>query len=160
MWSKLKETIQHEMKAIIQSIQSELDETTTCNKVTVTKHNPGMMQYIEELQEIPKGKAAVMPAGELRKRHRVWNLAVERRQKQKERTRGKSGSRRKSASACTKVSRHTKVGWQKRKFVRRIGTQENCGPQKEFSPARIRVTHSAKVTQGKEHGLLETSQRQ
>jgi hypothetical protein len=31
--------------------------------------------------------------------------------------------------------------------------QENCGPLKEFSPAGIRMTHSAKVTLGKEHGL-------
>jgi hypothetical protein len=32
--SELKETIQHEMKAVIQPIWSELDETTTCNGVT------------------------------------------------------------------------------------------------------------------------------
>jgi NurA-like 5'-3' nuclease len=29
-WSVLKETITHEMKAVIQSVRSELDETTAC----------------------------------------------------------------------------------------------------------------------------------
>jgi hypothetical protein len=69
------------------------------------------------------------------------------------RTRGNSGSRRKSAAACRKVSRRAKVAWRKRKLVRRIGTQENCGPRKEFSSAGIRMTHSAKVAWLKEHGL-------
>jgi hypothetical protein len=65
-----------------------------------TKPNPGMMQSTEEHQEIPKGEAAVMPVGEPRKRRRVSNLATERCQKRKERTRGNHGSRRKSAAAC------------------------------------------------------------
>jgi hypothetical protein len=112
-----------------------------------------MMQSVEQHPEIPKGEAAVMLVRELRKRLRVWNLAAERHHKRKERTRGKSGSRRKSAAACRKVSRCAKVAWQKRKLVRRIGTQENCGPRKELSPAGIRVTHIAKVTWWKEHGL-------
>jgi hypothetical protein len=45
------------------------------------------MQSIEEHQDISKGDAAVMLVGEPRKRSRVCNLAVERRQKKKERTR-------------------------------------------------------------------------
>jgi hypothetical protein len=47
-----------------------------------------MMQSIEEHQKIPKGEAAVIPVGEPRKRHRVQNLGVERRQKREEGTRG------------------------------------------------------------------------
>jgi hypothetical protein len=47
-----------------------------------------MMQSVEEHQEIPKGEAAVMPVGGLRKRRRVRKLASERRQKPKERTQG------------------------------------------------------------------------
>jgi nitrate/nitrite-specific signal transduction histidine kinase len=31
---ELKETIQREMRAAIQSVQSELDETTACNEAT------------------------------------------------------------------------------------------------------------------------------
>jgi hypothetical protein len=81
-----------------------------------------MMQSIEEHKGNPKGEAAVMPVGEPRKRHRVQNLAAERRQKMKERTRGKSGSRRKFAAACRKVSHRAKMAWRKRKLVR-IGTQ-------------------------------------
>jgi hypothetical protein len=74
-----------------------------------TEPDPGMMQSIEERQEIPKGEATVMLVREPRKRRRVWSLAVERRQKQKERTRGNCGSRRKSAAACRKVSRCARV---------------------------------------------------
>jgi hypothetical protein len=65
-----------------------------------TEPDPGMMQSAEEHQEIPKGEDAVMPVGELRKWRRVRSLAVERRQKWKERTRGNHGSRRESAAAC------------------------------------------------------------
>jgi hypothetical protein len=71
MRSKLKESIQHGMKVVIQPIQSESEETTACNKATETKPDPGMMQSIEEHQEFPKEDTAVMPVRELRKRRRV-----------------------------------------------------------------------------------------
>jgi signal transduction histidine kinase len=54
--SELNETIQHEMKAVIQPIRAELDETTDCNGATEIEPDPGMMQSIEEHQEIPKGR--------------------------------------------------------------------------------------------------------
>jgi hypothetical protein len=109
-----------------------------------TEPEPGMMQSTEEHQEIPKGEAAVMPVGEPRKRRRVRNLAAERRQKRKERTRGNCKSRRKSAAACRKVSRSAKVALRERKLVRRSGTQENYGPLKKFSPTGIRMTPPCK----------------
>jgi hypothetical protein len=84
-----------------------------------------MMQSTEEYQEIPKGDAAVIPVGKPRKQRRVCNLAAERRQKMKERTRGNRGSRRKSAAACRKVSRCAKVAWQKRSLL-----QECSDPKK------------------------------
>jgi hypothetical protein len=49
------------MKAAIQSIQSELDETTACNEATETEPHLGMMQSTEEHQEISKEDVAVMP---------------------------------------------------------------------------------------------------
>jgi hypothetical protein len=55
-------------------------ETTACNGATKTKLNPGLMQSTEEHQDIPKGEAAVIPIGELRKLHRVCNLDAECRQ--------------------------------------------------------------------------------
>jgi hypothetical protein len=76
------------MKAIIESIRAESNEATACNEATETEPDPGMMQSIQERQEIPKGEAEVMPVGEPRKWHRVRNLAAERRQKLRERTRG------------------------------------------------------------------------
>jgi hypothetical protein len=59
------------------------NETTACNEATKIEPNPGMMQSIEEHQEIPKGEAAVMPLGEPRKRRKVCNLAAERPPKRK-----------------------------------------------------------------------------
>jgi hypothetical protein len=88
-------------------------QTAACNAATETKLNPGMMQSIEEHQDIPKGETAVMPVGEPRKRRRVCSLASECRQKRKERTRGHRVSRRKSAAACRKVSLRAKVAWRK-----------------------------------------------
>jgi hypothetical protein len=84
-------------------------ETTTCKETTETKLNPGLMQSIEEHQDIPKGEVAVMPVRESGKRHRVCNLDAERHQKRKERTQGNRGSRRKLAATCRKVSRHAKL---------------------------------------------------
>jgi hypothetical protein len=83
MRSKLKETIQHGTKAVIQPIRSELDETTARSEATETKPDPGLMQSIQEHQEIPKGEAAVMQVGEPRERRKVCNLALERHQKRK-----------------------------------------------------------------------------
>jgi hypothetical protein len=104
-----------------------------------------MMQFIEEHQEVPKGEAAVMPVGESRKRHRVCNLAAERLQKRKERTRGNSGSRRKLVAACRKVSRRAKVAWRKINLIRKILIQASCESRKELSVARRKVLRREKV---------------
>jgi hypothetical protein len=116
-----------------------------------TEPDPGMMQSTDAHQEIPKGEAAVMPVGELRKRRRVRSLAAEHNQKRKEGTRGNRGSRRKSAAACRKVSRCARVPWHRKSVVRKIGTQENCGPRKEFAAAGIKATRCAKVARRKGH---------
>jgi hypothetical protein len=120
------------MRAVIQSIRAELNETTTCREATETEPDPGMMQFIEEHQEIPKEDAAVMPI-EPRKRRRVCNLAAERRQKRKERTRGYRGYRRKSAAACKWVYRRAKVAWRKRNLFWRTGAQENRESRKRVT---------------------------
>jgi hypothetical protein len=86
-----------------------LDETTAYNGATETEPNPGMMQFIQEHQKIPKEGMAVMPVRGLRTRLRAYNLATECRQKMKERTQGYCESRRKLAAACRKVSHHAKV---------------------------------------------------
>jgi hypothetical protein len=109
-----------------------------------------MTQSIEEHQEISKGEAASMPVGGSRKRRRVRNLAAKHRQKMKERTRGNSGSRRKSTAACMKVSRRARVAWRERSLIRKIRTLEMCGRRKEFAAARIRMTSCEKVARRKE----------
>jgi hypothetical protein len=57
------------------------------------KPDPGMMQSVEEHQEIPKEEAAVMPVKGLRKRRRDRNLAVGRHQKPKGRIQEEIDSR-------------------------------------------------------------------
>jgi hypothetical protein len=86
-----------------------LVETTTCREVTETEPDPGIMHSIEEYQEISKEEVAVLPVGGPKKRRWVRNLAAERRQKMRKRTRGNSGSRRKSDTACKQVSRSAKL---------------------------------------------------
>jgi hypothetical protein len=115
---------QAEMRSIIRAFRSEMKETITWRGATETKRNPGLMQSIEEHQEIPKGEAAVMPIGGPRERCRVCNLAAECHQKMKERTWGNSGSRRKSAAVCRKVSRRAKVAWRKRNSSGELGPRK------------------------------------
>jgi hypothetical protein len=73
-------------------------ETLACHDATradteKNEPDPGMLQSIEDHQEIAKKEAAVMLVGGLRKWRRVRNLAAEYRQKPKENTRGYCGSR-------------------------------------------------------------------
>jgi hypothetical protein len=152
MWSKLKETIQHGIKVVIQPIQAGLDETTVCNEATETEADSGMMQSIEEQQDIPKEDAAVMPVGELKRLRRICNLAVECCQKRKERTWGFCGSRRKSAAACKRVSHRAKMAWPKRNLFRNVQTQRKYGPRKKLGTGE-RLTHHAQVARSTEHGL-------
>jgi hypothetical protein len=139
------------MKAVIQPIRSELDETTACNEAKETEPNPLMMPSMEEHQGISKKDAAVMPVGGPRKRRRVRNLASERHQKRKERTQGYSGSRRKSTSACRKVTPRAKVAWRKRKLIRKIRIQASRESRKELAVARREMMHRAKVAWRRGH---------
>jgi hypothetical protein len=123
-WSELKETIQHGMKVVIQPIRAELDETTACQEVTQIESNPGMMQSIEENQEITKRETAVMEVGETGTRRKVRNLAAKHHQKLKERSQGNSGSRRNLAAAYRKVSGRVKLAWRKRNLIRKIRNLE------------------------------------
>jgi hypothetical protein len=122
-WSELKESIQHEMKAVIQPIQSELDEMTTCNEATETEPDQGMMESIEKHQEIPKEGTAGTPVKGPRKLHGVCSLAVEHHKNMREMTQGYRGSRRKAAATCKNVSCCAKVAWGK------FGSRQvvNCG---------------------------------
>jgi hypothetical protein len=97
------ENLKRMMEEMLRANHNGLKEMTACREVTKTEPSPGMMQSIEEHQENPKGEAAVMPVGGLRKRCRVCNLAMECHQKRKERTWGKldpGGSQLPPAGRC------------------------------------------------------------
>jgi hypothetical protein len=119
------ENLKRMLDEMLRANHDGLQETTACNGATETKPYPEMMQSVEEHQDIHKEDVAVMPVGEPRKRRRVCNLASERSQKKKKRTRGKSGSRRKYAAAGRKVSRRAKLAWRKRNIDGKECTRAN-----------------------------------
>jgi hypothetical protein len=104
-----------------------------------------MMQSVEEHQEIPTEEAAVIPIEEPRKRRRVWKLAADRSQKQKEGTGGYCGSRRRVTVAGKRTFRHATMAWWESKLLMKSGTQDNCGPPKDFAVAGMRTTRRARV---------------
>jgi hypothetical protein len=72
-------------------------EMTACHEATKAdaekiEPDPGMMQSVVEHQEVPNEEATMIPVRGLRKQCRDRNLAMERRQKPKERTRVYCGS--------------------------------------------------------------------
>jgi hypothetical protein len=114
-------------------------------EVTDFKATPEEMESLTEHEKIPTEDAVVMAVGGPRKRLRVRNLAAERRQKRKERSRGNSGSRRKSAAACSKVPRHAKVAWRKRNLFTKIRIQASGESRKGLTVARKKVPRRATV---------------
>jgi hypothetical protein len=86
--------------------------------------DPGMMQSVEEHQDVLTEDVTVMPVKGLKKRRRGRKSTAGRRGEPKKLNRGNCGSRKKLAAACSKVSRHAAVVRRKRKLFRRTGTQE------------------------------------
>jgi hypothetical protein len=113
-----------------------LTEAKTAKNI---EQDSGMMQSVEEHQEIPTEDVAVMPVRGLRKRRRNRKLTGRRRGEPKELIRGDCGSHRKLAAACRKnVSRHATVAWQKINLTRNIRIQESRESPKEFAAAGMR----------------------
>jgi hypothetical protein len=114
------------------------------------------MQSIDEHQNITKGEAAVMPVGDLRKQRGVWNLAAERRQKWKERTRGnrdKRGSRLPHAGRCSPVQK-----WydEKGNSSGRIGSRKIVNHERNWPSLAERWT-TVQKWRGASRTLLEIS---
>jgi hypothetical protein len=85
-----------------------------------------MMQSIEEHQENPRGEAAVMLVGGLRKRRRVRNLAAEHRQKAKERIWGYCGSRKGVIIAGRGMTCHARGAWRRKNVIRKDQTRNQA----------------------------------
>jgi hypothetical protein len=100
--------------------------------------DPGMMQSVEEHQEMPTEDAAVVPVKGLRKRHRGRKLTAGRRGQPKEGTRGYYGSRTRVTVPSKRTFRHATVAWLKRKLFRRSWIQESHESLKEFAAGRMR----------------------
>jgi hypothetical protein len=109
------------------------------------KANPEERQSVGEHQEIPKEEATVMPVGEPKKRRRNRNLAAERRQKLKERTRGYCGSRNRVTVADRKVSRRAAVARRRRDIFAQERTRVKRGTLEQLVAARIGATLRAKM---------------
>jgi hypothetical protein len=76
------------------------------------------MESEAEHWEVLKEKVAVKSSGTIKKRLRGRHLAVGLRGEPRELCRGDSGSRRKLAASCKKVSHRVRVAWRKRNIVR------------------------------------------
>jgi hypothetical protein len=126
-------------------------ETAASQEATKTEPDPGKMPSVEEHQEIPKEEAAVMPVGGLRKRCRDRNLTAGSCQKPKGRIQVSSESRRRLTVAGKKIIRRATVAWPKRNFLRKIVTQENCGPRSKLTAAGIKMTRHARVAWRREN---------
>jgi hypothetical protein len=120
-------------------------EKAPSQEATETKPDPGMMQSVEEHQEIPMEYAAVIAVGGLRKRCRDRNLAAGCHQKPKKSMQASCESKRRSAATCRKVSHHARVAWRKRPIFRRSVIQGNCGPWSKLTAAWIMMTRHAEV---------------
>jgi hypothetical protein len=102
-----------------------------------TEPDPGMMQSIAEREVALKEDAVVKSVKGRKKRYRGRKPAAGRRGEPEEIVRD-CGSGRKLAAACRKVFSCATVAYRKRNLLRKIGTQENCGPRKEFTAAGMR----------------------
>jgi hypothetical protein len=102
------------------------------------------MQSVGEHQEVLKEEVSVMPVGGP-KRRRNRNLAAERRQKPKERTRGYCGSKKRVAIAGRKASRRAAVARRRRNVFTQERPGVKCGPLKQLAIARRGTMSRARV---------------
>jgi hypothetical protein len=86
------------------------------------------MQAGAEHREVLKEHAAVKSCRAMKKRHRGWHLAAERRGEPKEKFRGNCGSWKKLVTARRGTTRDAGVAWGKVHAVRKNQARENpCG---------------------------------
>jgi hypothetical protein len=136
----------HDDDTAIHLLKDDRNETTAYNEATEKMEtDPGIMQSVEEHQDVPTEAVVVRAVKGLKKRHRGRKSTAERRGKPKKGTGGYSGSRRKVTVAGKRTSCHATVAWLKRKVFRRSGNQESYGRRKELAIAEIRTTRYAGV---------------
>jgi hypothetical protein len=136
----------HEKRmAILDAHQKRMIACLGETDANTEKINPGMMQSVEEHQEVPIEDVAVMPVKGLKKRRRVGKSTAGRCGEPKKLNRGNCGSRKKLAAACRKVSRRARMAWQKRKLFRESETRGYCESRKGVTVADRRTSHHATV---------------
>jgi hypothetical protein len=154
-----READQEQRKRVMEEMLAKMDanlaKSNTHNEMitaylgktdaTDLKANPEERQSVGEHQEVLKEEAAIMPVGEPRKRRRNRNLAVERRQKPKERTRGYCGSRNRVTIADRKVSLRAAVAWRRRDIFAQERTRVKRGSLEQLVAAHRVATLHAKL---------------
>jgi hypothetical protein len=120
---------QAEMRSIVNAwivdMKADRRQTMSCHVTTAVcldsnELNPEDVEIKVQHREVPTEEAAVKSSGTMKKRHRGRHQAAGRRREPKELTRGESGSRRKLAAACRKVSRRGAVARRKRNVFKKI----------------------------------------
>jgi hypothetical protein len=131
---------QEKMEPCLECDEPVSEDIKACHEATEAdtekiESYPGMMQFIAEHQVAPKEEAVVKQVKGRKKRRRGRKPVAGRYGEPKELTRSDCGSGKKLAAACRKASSCATVAWRKRNLLRRIGTQENCGPHKILTAA-------------------------
>jgi hypothetical protein len=103
-----------------------------------------MAPEVAQQREVPNEGAVVKPVNGRKKRYKGKKQAAERREEPKEMTQGISGSRRKLAAACRKVSRPATVARGRRHAFKKEQTQDGC--QRRLAAARRGTSHRAEMT--------------
>jgi hypothetical protein len=142
MMNKMKDEIKEEMNAKIDSNTNLAAQEIIRHEKRNQSHNSFQeMESKVEHQEAPEEDAILKQVKGQKKRHRGRKRATGQCREPKEVIRGDHGSRRKLAAACRMVSRHATVAWPEIKVFRKILTHGNCGPRKEVTAVRMKVTH-------------------
>jgi hypothetical protein len=141
-----REEREAERKAYLENVKRMMaifgaNQEETKSDPEQTEPSPEMMQSVGEHQEVTEEEAAVMPAGEPKN----WNLAAERRQKPKKRTRGYCGSQKIVTIAGRNVSRRAAVARRKRDIFAQERTMVMCGSLEQLIAASRGATLRGKM---------------
>jgi hypothetical protein len=110
----------YNQETAIHSLKDDRKEMTAYNEAKEKiEIDSGMMQSMEEHQDVSSEDVAVMPVKGLKKQSRGRKSTAGRRGEPKKLNRGNCGSRKKLAAARRKVSRHATVAWRKKETLQK-----------------------------------------
>jgi hypothetical protein len=133
-------TFQEKMNACVARRRDDQKDTMSFQETTEAhlecEEQTSVSTESEEKHQEAAKEDVVKPVKGRKKWHRGRKPAAWRRREPKELTRSDSGSGKKLAAACRKVSSCATVAWRKRNLLRKIGTQGKYGSRKRRAAFR------------------------